>query len=312
MAPHLMNYKDYYKVLGVEKTAPAETIKKAFRKLAVKYHPDKHPGDKKAEEKFKEANEAHEVLGDPEKRKKYDELGENWQNFQQQGHQNGQEFDWSQFQSGGGRQRSSQSFNGGGQDHSDFFESLFGSHFSGAGSGTRAKRAQKGQNIQAEVELELEDAFTGASKIMDVHGEKIEIKFKGASDGQVLRLKGKGGQGINGGADGDIYLTVRIPIHARFERKGDDLYCEEPVDLYTAILGGKATFKTLNASITIDIAKETANGKVLRLKGMGMPKYGKEKETGDLFVKIKVTIPKNLSEKEIELFKALSDYRVKN
>ena len=285
-----MDYKDYYKVLGVEKTATTEAIKKAFRKLAVKYHPDKNPGDKKAEEKFKAANEANEVLGDPEKRKKYDELGSNWQDFQQQGNRGGQEFDWSRFQSGGG-------------DGNDFFESLFGSR------GRGGNRPRKGRDIQAEVEISLEDAYIGASRTMDVNNETIEIKFKGASDGQTLRVKGKGGRGANGGEAGDVFLSVHIPVHPRFERKGDDLYCEEPVDLYTAILGGKTIVKTMNASINIDIAKGTDNGKVLRLKGMGMPKFGTAKESGDLFVKIKVVLPKQLTEQELELFQKLSDLR---
>ena len=305
-----MNYKDYYKVLGVEKTASQDAIKKAFKKLAMKYHPDKHPGDKKAEEKFKEVNEANEVLGDPEKRKKYDELGENWQSFQE-GNYGGQEFDWSQFQTGGGRRGGFRS-TGGNADFSDFFESFFGGGgFEGVSGngGARFNRARKGQDLQTEVEITLEDAYTGAARLMELNGEKIEIKFKGVSDGQTLRIKGKGGQGSGGGATGDIYLKVHIPVHPRFERKGDDLYCEEPVDLYTAILGGKITVKTMGASINVDIAKETDNGKVLRLKGLGMPKFGKEKEAGDLFVKIKVVIPKKLTAKELELFKTLSEIR---
>lgn len=299
-----MNYKDYYKVLGVEKTASQDAIKKAFKKLAMKYHPDKHPGDKKAEEKFKEANEANEVLSDPEKRKKYDEFGENWQNFQQGGQQSGAGFDWSQFQ-GGGRARASRS----GEDYSDFFESLFGGGFAGANGGGSFSRSSKGRDLQAEVEVSLEDAYTGSAKTMEINGEKIEIKFKGASDGQILRLKGKGGQSHGGGASGDILLTVKIANHPHFERKGNDLYCEEPVDLYTAILGGSIKVKTLSGTINIDIAKETDNGKVLRLKGMGMPIFGKAKEAGDLYVKIKVLLPKKLSAKELELFQSLSDLR---
>lgn len=309
-----MDFRDYYKILGVEKTATQEAIKKAFRKLAIKHHPDKHPGDKKAEEKFKEINEANEVLSDPEKRKKYDELGSDYQNYQQHGQSSGQGFDWSQFQNGGGqrRQRSSQSADFGNDQFSDFFESFFG----GAGGGgfeggARGNRTRKGQDLESSVSISLEDAYTGSAKLMEINGEKIEIKFKGVADGQVLRIKGKGGKGANGGAAGDIYLKVNIAPHNQFERKGVDLHCEEPVDLYTVILGGKATIKTLKGSIAIEIAKGTDNGKVLRLKGMGMPVFGSATETGDLYVKIKVVLPQKLSEKELELFKSLADLRGK-
>ncbi|MCW3105027.1 MAG: DnaJ-class molecular chaperone with C-terminal Zn finger domain [Bacteroidetes bacterium] len=291
-----MNYKDYYKILGLTKAATQEEIKKAFRKLAVKYHPDKNPGNKAAEEKFKEISEAHEVLGDPEKRKKYDELGENWQQYQgnaQQENGRGQRQRQRQYSESG-------SFEGG--DFSDFFESVFGSSFGGGSRG-----AQKGSDYSAEVQLSLEEAYNGTSRLLEVDGEKLQMKFKpGVKEGQSLRIRGKGGPGSNKGARGDIYVTVHVSEHPHFERKENDLHCEAPVDVYTLILGGKATIHTMKGMIKIDIPKETENGKVLRLKGMGMPVFGKD-EFGDLYVKMKALLPKNLSAEEIELFQQLKN-----
>lgn len=291
-----MDYKDYYKVLGLEKTASADVIKKAYRKLAVKYHPDKNPGNKASEEKFKELNEAYEVLGDKEKRQRYDELGENWQQAQQQNYGaygNGRQ---SAYSSG------EQTFGGG--DFSDFFESFFGGRFSSGGS----RGPQKGGDYSAEVELSLEEVFNGASRLMDVNGEKLQMKFKpGVKEGQTLRIRGKGAPGSNNGGRGDIYVTVHIAPHSHFERKENDIYCEAPVDLYTLVLGGKATIHTLKGMIKIDIPKETENGKILRLKGMGMPVFGNESEKGDLYAKVKAVLPKNLSKEEIELFQNLKN-----
>jgi curved DNA-binding protein len=299
-----MNYKDYYKILGVSKTAAADDIKKAFRKLAVKYHPDKNPGDKAAEEKFKEINEANEVLSDPEKRKKYDELGENWQQYQQRGNRQ-EDFDWSQYQNtGGGRQYSYSDGFGDEGNFSDFFESVFGGQF----GGRRGGGARKGSDYQAEAEISLEEAYSGTTRVMEVNGEKLQMKFKpGVKDGQALRIKGKGGPGQNKGERGDIYVTVHIPPHPHFERKENDLHCEAPIELYTAILGGKATIRTLKGMIKIDIPKETENGKVLRLKKMGMPVFGQENTFGDLYAKVKIILPKNLSNEEIELFEQLKN-----
>jgi curved DNA-binding protein len=300
-----MNYKDYYKILGVGKTASADEIKKAFRKLAVKYHPDKNPGDKQAEEKFKEVNEANEVLGDPEKRKKYDELGENWQQYQQKGNRQ-EDFDWSQWQnSGRGQQQYSYSEGFGDEGgFSDFFESVFGGRFGGG----QSARAQKGSDYRAEAEISLEEAYNGTTRLMEVNGEKLQMKFKpGTKDGQTLRIKGKGGHGYNTGERGDIYVTIHIPPHPHFDRKENDLYCEAPIELYTAILGGKATIRTMKGMIKTDIPAETENGKVLRLKGMGMPVYGQENKFGDLYAKVKVILPKGLSQEEIELFQQLKN-----
>lgn len=306
-----MNYRDYYKILGVEKSASADEIKKTFRKLAIKYHPDKNPNNKSAEEKFKEINEANEVLGDPEKRKKYDELGENWKQYQQQGGQEGN-FDWSKWQNArGGQQRgyaSGEEMFGNEGDFSDFFANIFG----GGGFQGRAgkPRSRKGQDMEAEIQISLEEAYHGTARQLQIDKETLQIKMKpGVSEGQVLRLKGKGGHGSAGGARGDIYMKVHIETHSHFVRKGDDLYHDIPVELYTAVLGGKTVIRTLKGTMKIDIPKGTENGKVFRLKGLGMPKFGKENQFGDLYAKANITIPKNLSEKELEFFKKLSEIK---
>lgn len=305
-----MDFKDYYKILGVTKTATADEIKKAYRKLAVRYHPDKNPNDKAAEDKFKEINEANEVLGDPEKRKKYDELGENWKYHQQHGGQKGaQDFDWSKWSQQG---QSGQHQYSGGQFHegdfSDFFENIFGGSFSGGKQ--RQARTYKGQDFTAETQISLEEAYLGTVRQLELDGQKLKLTLKpGIKDGQVLRLKGKGSKGMNGGPDGDLYLTILVAEHPQFKRKENDIYCDISVDLYTAILGGQAVIRTLKNPIKLTISKETENGKVLRLKGMGMPKYGSENEYGDLYAKVNVKLPKNLSQKETELFKELSNIK---
>jgi curved DNA-binding protein len=306
-----MDFKDYYKILGVDKTASADEIKKAYRKLALKYHPDKNPNNKTAEDKFKELNEANEVLSDPEKKKKYDELGENWNQYRQQGRPE-DNFDWSKWSTG--NQSHTGSFYGedsfGGQsDFSSFFESMFG----GGSAGSRRSSAKmKGQDYRAEIEIALEDAYHGADSRIEVNGKTLQMKLKpGIKNGQVLRIKERGGPGVNGGPKGDIYLTLIIPPHPHFERKEDDLYCDTPVDLYTAVLGGKQLIITLKGNIRIDIPAGTDNGKVLRLKGLGMPKFGKPAEFGDLYAKITIMLPKNLTEKEMNLFKELQKIRNK-
>lgn len=297
-----MDFKDYYKILGVQKNAGADEIKKAYRKLAVKYHPDKNQNNKTAEDKFKEINEANEVLSDPEKRKKYDELGENWNSYQQHAGQGStQDFDWSKWtgntQGNGGHFEET--------DFSDFFENIFGGQFSGS-----SKRAYKGQDYQVNAELSLEEAYAGTTRMLDLGDQKLRFKLKpGVEDGQVLKLKGKGAKGINGGAPGDIYLTVHVMPHPHYTRKGNDLYCDIQVDVYTAILGGQALVRTLSGALKINVGKGTANGKVLRLKGMGMPKYGAVNEFGDLYAKVNVQLPETLSEREIELFKELANLK---
>ena len=300
-----MDFKDYYKILGVPEKATADEIKKAYRKLAIKHHPDKNQGDKKAEEKFKELNEANEVLSDPEKRKKYDELAENLKYHKNTGNGN-ENFDWSKWsgQQGGGFGNSrGGSFNED-EGFSDFFESIFGSHFGGGGS--RQNVQMKGQDYQAEIEVSLEEVYHGSTRRIQVNGQTLQIKIKpGVKNGQVLRLKGKGAKSRNGGLQGDLLLTVIIAKHPHYEEKGYDQYCNIPVNLYTAILGGKQDIRTLKGNIRIDIPKATENGQVLRLKGLGMPKFEKTDEYGDLYAKVDIVLPKNLTEKEITLFKEL-------
>lgn len=315
-----MEYKDYYKILGVDKSASQDDIKKAFRKLAVKYHPDKNAGNKEAEEKFKEINEANEVLSDAGKRKKYDELGENWKYYQQAGGQS-QDFDWSRYanQGGGGtRYYSGGDFSGfegfGGGGFSDFFETLFGgggfSQGGGARRGGRRSASMRGEDMRAALSITLEEAYNGVEKLFTIDGQSIKLKIKpGIPDGQVLKLQGKGYAGSGGGAHGDLLLSITIEKDSRFERKGADLYKDINVDIVTAELGGKAEVKTFKGTVKVNIAKETDNGKTLRLPGMGMPVYGKESHFGDLYVKVNLTIRKNLSDKEEKLFKELASLR---
>lgn len=312
-----MEYKDYYKILGVDKKSSQDEIKKAYRKLAVKYHPDKNKGNKEAEEKFKEINEANEVVSDPEKRKKYDELGENWKYYQQSG--GADNFDWNKYANQSGGDQTRYSYKGdfneafGGSGFSDFFETLFGQGFRSSGSkeARSAKRAAyRGEDYNAEMSITLEDVFRGSEKIFDLNGQSIKLKIKpGISEGQILKFSGRGRPGHNGGLAGDLLLQIHVLKDPLFERKGDDLYTDFPVNFYTAILGGKSPIRTFKGTINVNVPKESQNGKILRIQGMGLPKYGKSDEYGDLYAKINVEIPTNLSEKETNLFKELSKLR---
>jgi curved DNA-binding protein len=306
-----MTYKDYYDVLGVSKTATPDDIKKAYRKLAMKYHPDKAKGDKTSEEKFKDINEANEVLSDPEKRKKYDQFGEDWKHYQEAGAQPGG-FDWSKYAGGGGgaRRMSREEFDAtfAEQGVGDLFELLFGQE----GGSRRRRRAVaiKGDDLDAETTLSLEEAYHGTTRLISLDGHTIRVTIKpGIADGQVLRIIGKGGPGMNGGPSGDLYLTIRIPPHPGFHRKGNDLHVDMPVDLYTAVLGGKTQVKTLKRTVKVDIPQETQNGKVLRLRGLGMPIHGKKYEFGNLIAKVVIQIPERLSEQELDLFRKLAALR---
>ncbi len=320
-----MEYKDYYKILGLQKGASQDEIKKAYRKLAVKYHPDKNAGDKTAEAKFKEINEAHEVLGDAEKKRKYDELGSNWNAYQGSGQQGQGGFDWGKYQqqygSQGGQSYStnfgdfSSAFGGGGGGgFSDFFEAFFGGAGFGGGKqrSTGKRQALKGEDMQAELPVSLEDAYNGAEKVFEIGGQTIKLKLKkGVSDGQILKLAGKGYPGHNNGQNGDLMLTIKIAKHPLYNRIDDDLYMDLPLDVFTAVLGGKLDVSTLKGKIKITIPPETSNGKTLRLGGLGMPKYGKDSQHGDLFVKIDLETPKNLSPEEKKLFEKLAEMRKK-
>lgn len=310
-----MDFKDYYKVLGVAKTATPEEIKATYRKLVRQYHPDVNPNDKTAEAKFKEISEAYDVLSDADKRKKYDMLGSNWRQYQQRGGRP-ENFNWQQWYNttaGGGQARpgasssgsSSDFFQGGGSGFSDFFSSIFG-----GSSGRRGTQAAKGSDYEATADLTLEDAYKGAQRVLSVNGKSIKISIKpGIKDGQKLKLSGKGGSSPYGGANGDLYVAIRIVPHRHFERKDNDLHMTVPVDLYTALLGGEREIQTLGGTVKLKIAAETQNGTLLRLRGLGMPKYG-TKEHGDLYAKIDIHLPTNLTERERALFRELSMMRV--
>lgn len=309
-----MEFRDYYKVLGVEKSATADEIKSAYRKLARKYHPDVNPNDKESETKFKEVSEAYEVLGNPEKRKKYDTLGSNWRQHQQRGGRP-EDYNWQQWYGaqGGAQGQTQYEFQGdindffqggggGGGGFSDFFSSIFG-------GGRRAAQPARGQDYEATAELTLEEAYNGAQRVLTVNNKTIRISIKpGIADGQKLKLSGKGGSGRSGAPNGDLYITIRIAPHARYERRGDDLYLTVAVDLYEALLGGETEVQTFGGTIKLRIPAEAQNGTMLRLKGLGMPRYG-TKERGDLYAKLDVQLPKKLSDKERSLIRELAALR---
>lgn len=307
-----MEYKDYYKILGVNKQASLDEIKKTYRKLARKYHPDVNPGDKAAEERFKEINEAHAVLTDPEARAKYERLGSSWDAYQRTGAQGG--FDWSQWVSGfntaGGQINLDDIWYGssgsGSGSFSDFFEAIFG----GMGLGQTRSTPRKGQDYNQKVEITLEEAISGTSRILRVGGRRLEVKIpKGAKTGTKVRVRGEGREGMEGGAKGDLYLEITVNPHPTFERVGDDLYIELPVNLYSAVLGGEAIVPTLKGKVKLKIPPETQSGRMFRLKGQGMPSLKNPDKRGDLYAKVMVTLPEDLSDREIELFEELADIR---
>lgn len=302
-----MAFIDYYSILGVDRNASAEDIKKAYRKLARKYHPDVNPDDASAHSKFQQINEANEVLSDPEKRKKYDEYGENWKHAEeyekarrQQAGNGGfsSEFNGNQYQYG----FSGDDFGG----FSDFFENLFGGGAARSGKNRRSA-GFKGSDYNAELHLSLRDASKTHKQTLYVNGKNIRITVPaGIADGQVIKLKGQGGPGVNGGPNGDLYITFVIAKDPDFQRKGNDLYASAPLDLYTAVLGGEATINTLTGKVKIKVKPETQNGTRIRLKGKGFPVYKKEGHFGDLFVTYTIEIPTGLTAKQKELFEQLA------
>ncbi|MFC6221954.1 DnaJ C-terminal domain-containing protein [Hymenobacter artigasi] len=312
-----MDYKDYYKALGVDKTATPEQIKKAYRKLARQHHPDVNPNDQGAEQKFKEINEANEVLSDPEKRKKYDQFGADWQRYQQQpgggagrGGQPGGGFDWSQYTQGQGGQGGGGNPFGEGEDFSDFFGSLFGNMGGGGGRRAGGTRPGAGGDYQAELEMSLEEAYHGGPRTITVNGKNLRLTIApGVADGQTIRLRDQGGPGRNGGPNGALLITFRIRPDARYARTGDDLTQDVPVSMYKALLGGEQTVETLSGSVKIKLKPETANGTRLRLRGKGFPVYKKDGQFGDLYLRLTIALPQNLTEPEKELIQQLADLR---
>mgnify|MGYP003299563666 FL=1 len=308
-----MAYIDYYKILGVDKNASQDDIKKAFRKLARKYHPDLNPNDPSAKDKFQEINEANEVLSDPEKRKKYDEYGEHWKHadeFEAQKkarqHAGGGGGGFSGFGGDGGSywySSDGEGFSGGDAGgFSDFFESMFGHR----GGGGRGNAGFRGQDFNAELHLSLRDAARTHKQVLNVNGKQVRITIPaGVADGQVIKLKGYGGEGINGGPAGDLYITFKIAEDSVFKRLGDDLYVDVEMDLYTAVLGGEKVIDTLEGKVKLKTKPETQNGTKVRLKGKGFPVYKKEGQFGDLIITYSVKIPTNLTDRQKELFREL-------
>jgi curved DNA-binding protein len=329
-----MDFKDYYSTLGVAKTATEKEIKQAYRKLARKHHPDVNPGDQNAETRFKEMNEAYEVLGDPAKRKKYDELGANWRAYEQAGAQPGGGFDPSQFGGGGwnvnfgggggggrGRTMTQEEMNemfGGENPFSDFFQTFFGGAGPGAGGEPRgragrgrATRARPGRDLEQELELPLEDVYSGTTRRFSIQHDgqtrTVDVRIPaGVGEGSRVRIAGEGEQGGGGAQSGDLYLRIRTTPNPIFERKGRDLYTRVPIPLTTAVLGGEADVKTLGGkSLRLRIPPTTQNAQVFRLKGHGMPASGKKDEHGDLYATVEVQLPKDLTPEQRMHFEAL-------
>ncbi len=292
-----MEFIDYYKVLGLDKSATQDDIKKAYRKLARKFHPDLNPNDKEAHKKFQQINEANEVLSDPQKRKKYDQYGKDWQHAEQfeQARQ-------SQRAQGFGRETFRGGFEEG--DFSDFFTSMFGD----IGGGHRQRQTKfRGEDYHAELQLNLTDVYRTHQQVLTVNGKNIRITIpSGVENGQKIKIKGHGGPGINGGPNGDLYITFHITNNTKFKRDGNDLHTTVDLDLYKAVLGGEITIDTLGGKVKLKVKPETQNGTKIRLKGKGFPVYKKEGEFGDLIVTFQINIPTNLTEKQKELFEQLS------
>jgi curved DNA-binding protein len=318
-----MEYKDYYKILGIDKKATEKEIKSAFRKLARQHHPDVNPDNPQAEARFKEINEAYEVLGDPEKRVKYDQLGADWHRWQRAGGRPG-DFDWSRWATatgGGGPHvrygtpEDLEDLLGRGGAFSDFFTSIFG----GLGGGTRRSggfggfdgyefrsQPRRGQDLEQEIEISLAEAYQGTTRLLSKDGRRLEVRIPpGARTGTRVRVRGEGGGGMAGGQAGDLYLRVKVARDPRLERNKDDLNTTVPVDLYTAVLGGEVRVPTLAGDVKLKIPPGSQNGQVFRLRGKGMPRLRRSTEYGDLYARLDVRLPTKLTPEQRELFKQL-------
>ncbi len=297
-----MNFIDYYDVLGIDKSSNQDAIKKAYRKLARKHHPDVNPDDKESGELFKKISEAYQVLSDPAKRKKYDQHGEDWQRADEYEKAARQQKNYQEQYTGRTGDFSE-------SDFSSFFESMFGGQ---QGPRNTGSVKFKGQDFNAELHLNLKEVYTTHKKIIEVNQKKIRITIPaGVNNGQVIKLKGYGGQGVNGGPSGDLYIKFIIQNNTSFKRIKENLYKTLDIDLYTALLGGGVTIDTLGEKVKMKINPETQNGAKLRLKDKGFPVYNKEGEFGDLIVTINIALPKNLSDKEKDLISKLADIRKK-
>ncbi len=292
-----MAFIDYYKILGIDKSASADQIKKAYRKLARKHHPDLNPNDAEAETKFKEINEANEVLSNADSRKKYDAYGKDWKHAD--------EFENQKRQQSNRPRQESNSFSGG--DYSDFFESMFG-----GGSRENSNVRFRGQDYQTELQLDLKDVYTTQKQTLTIDGRSIRITIPaGVKNEQLIKIKGQGGAGINGGPNGDLLLRFVIANHTRFRRDEDNLHVTEDLDLYLAVLGGELMVETFDGKVKLQIKPETPNGTKVKLKGKGFPVYKKEGQFGDLYITFNIVLPAKLSEREKELFQELSKLRSK-
>jgi curved DNA-binding protein len=293
-----MEFVDYYKVLGIDKTATPKDIKSAYRKLARKLHPDLNPHDKNAKKNFQQINEANEVLSDPEKRKKYDQYGKDWQHAEQFEKEKQAQ---SHASYAGGERYSGMKSEG---DFSDFFESLFGGK--GRAGGSRQVK-YRGEDYNAELKLDLADALKTHKQTLTVNSKKIRITIPaGIENGQTIKITGHGGKGVNGGPDGDLYITFSVANHPDIKRSGNDLFTRVKLDLYTAILGGEITIDTLNGKVKLNVKPETQTGTKVKLKGKGFPVYKSEGQFGDFYITYEIKIPTNLTEKQKELFSELS------
>ncbi|HOG47686.1 MAG TPA: J domain-containing protein [Anaerolineae bacterium] len=310
-----MEYKDYYKILGVERGASDKEIRRAYRQLARKYHPDVNPGDQASEERFKEINEAYEVLSDPEKRRKYDELGSRYQQWQRMGGRPG-EFDWSQWTAGapGGRVHVEYAdlndlFAGAG-GFSEFFRSVFGGMGARGAGGYEQAQAGAVPSYEQSVQITLEEAYHGTKRLLRTSGRTLEVKIPaGVRTGSRVRIAGEGAQSRSGAARGDLFLVIEVQADPRFTVDGDDLRTEVPVDVYTAVLGGEVPVPTLKGQIMLKIPPETQAGQVFRLRGQGMPHLSDAGRRGDLYVEVRIQVPQRLSEKEKALFRQLAELR---
>jgi len=313
-----MEYLDYYKILGVDRNASDKEIRKAYRRLARQYHPDVNPGDAKAEERFKQINEAYQVLSDKEKRKKYDDLGRSYQQWSRMGGQPGG-FDWSRWftsqQPGGYRvEFTDADFGGSGDIFSEFFRNIFGGGFSGGFERQRAPRqGVAGQDLEVVAQITLEEAYHGTTRTVQVGDRRLNVSIPaGARTGTRVRLSGQGERGYAGGQNGDLYVIVEVADHPVFRREGDDLHLDLRVPLYTAVLGGPTKVPTLTGEVTLRIQPGTQSGQSVRLKGKGMPVLRQKGVYGDLYAHILVQVPTNLSETEQALFRELQALSASN
>jgi len=292
-----MAFIDYYKILGIDKSASAKDVKNAYRKLARKYHPDLNPNNQDAKTNFQQINEANEVLSDPEKRKKYDQYGKDWQHaddFEKQKQQQSQS---------GGSQRVNYSGGASESDFSDFFESMFG----GAGATRGRQPKYRGEDYTTEIHMDLIDAYKTHKQTLSVNGNNIRITVPaGVENGQIIKISGHGGPGVNGGPNGDLYITFTVANHPTIKRLGNNLFCNVELDLFTAVLGGEITIDTLDGKVKLKVKPETQQGTKVNLKGKGFPVYKNEGMFGDLQVTYIIKIPTNLTDKQKTLFEELA------